>query len=78
MFEIGMVVAVLIAVGQFAKVYVPTKYVPLLTMALGIVAGMFYIPHASIQEAIMYGLAAGLSANGMYDVTKMIHNPSTK
>lgn len=51
-------VAVIIAIGEFAKLYVPAKYIPLLSMGIGLVAGLFYIPVESVADGIMTGLAA--------------------
>ncbi|MBC9785493.1 hypothetical protein H1S01_13375 [Heliobacterium chlorum] len=73
MFESGIVVAVLIAVGQFAKMYIDNKYIPLVTLALGIVAGILYVPSDTIQTGILNGIIVGLSANGLFDATKILH-----
>ena len=43
MYEIGVVVAVIIAIGEFAKLYVAPKWIPLLSMVLGLGAGLFFI-----------------------------------
>ena len=58
MYEIGAVVAVIIAIGQFAKLYVAPKWIPLLSMVLGLGAGIFYVPVDSVADGIMTGLAA--------------------
>ena len=39
MFESGVVIAVIVAVGQLAKRYMNAKYVPVVTMILGIIGG---------------------------------------
>lgn len=72
MFEIGVVIAIIIALGQFAKMYIDSKYVPLVTLVLGLVAGYFYLPHETIQEAMMNGAVVALSANGLFDMSKAI------
>lgn len=68
MYEIGVVVAVIIAVGEFAKLYVPAKFIPLLSMALGLGAGLFYIPVDSVADGIMTGIMTGLAACKLYDI----------
>ncbi|MBC9786762.1 hypothetical protein H1S01_20445 [Heliobacterium chlorum] len=73
MFESSVIVAVLIAAGQFAKMYVDSKYVPLVTMALGIIAGAFYMPSDTLSAGIFNGIIVGLSANGLFDMTKILH-----
>lgn len=72
MFDISVVVAVIVAVGQAAKNFVPTKFMPLLSLVLGLIAGLFVLPHETIQEGVMNGLAAGLSAMGLFDVSKVV------
>lgn len=72
MFEIGVVVAIIIALGQFAKMYINGKYVPLVTLVIGLIAGYFYLPHETIQEAVMNGTVVALTANGLFDMTQVI------
>ncbi|ACV62703.1 hypothetical protein Dtox_1856 [Desulfofarcimen acetoxidans DSM 771] len=72
MFEAGVVVAVIIALGQFVKGYLGAKYIPLVTMFLGIIGGYVYLPHQAIQDAVMNGVIMGLSSNGLFDMTKVI------
>ncbi|MTV50768.1 hypothetical protein GJ688_17695 [Heliobacillus mobilis] len=73
MFEASVVVAVLIALGQFAKLYIDSKYIPLVTMFLGILAGLIYLPAETIQSGVFNGIIVGLSANGLFDITKTLH-----
>ncbi|MCR8843064.1 holin [Paenibacillus sp. SC116] len=68
MYEIGVVAAVIIALGEFAKIYVDAKYIPLLSMVLGIVAGIVYIPHETIADGVFVGILTGLAACKLYDV----------
>lgn len=71
MFEMAMVVAVIIALGQFGKNYIPAKFLPILSLVLGIVAGLFFMPHETVTDAIMQGVIAGLTACGLFDQTKI-------
>ncbi|MBC9786449.1 hypothetical protein H1S01_18495 [Heliobacterium chlorum] len=73
MFEPAVVVAVLIAIGQFAKLYIDSKYIPLITLVLGLVAGVAYIPADTVQVGVLNGIIVGLSANGLFDVSKTLH-----
>ncbi|MDQ0168791.1 hypothetical protein [Paenibacillus tundrae] len=68
MYEIGVVVAVIIAIGEFAKLYVPARFIPLLSMGLGLIAGLFYIPADSVADGIMTGIMTGLAACKLYDI----------
>ena len=72
MFESGVVIAVIVAVGQLAKRYMNAKYVPVVTMMLGIIGGYFYLPHETVQEAILKGVMLGLTSNGLFDMTKIV------
>lgn len=74
MFEAGMVVAVIIALGQLLKQYINGKYIPIITLVLGILGGFFVMAHSTPQEAIINGIIAALSANGLFDVTKSMHS----
>jgi hypothetical protein len=73
MFEATVIVGIIIAISQFLKAYVPTKYIPVVTMILGVVGGFFFMAHGSTQEAVMNGVLVGLSANGLYDLSKSVH-----
>lgn len=74
MFEITIVIAVVIALTQFAKVVgVTAKYLPTISLVLGILAGLFYVDVPTIQDKIMFGLMIGLSAAGLFDQSKIIY-----
>ncbi|MBG9736128.1 holin [Paenibacillus alvei] len=70
MYEMGVVVAVIIALGEFAKLYIDAKYIPLISLALGVVAGLVYIPHEAIADGVFNGLITGLAACKLYDIGK--------
>lgn len=72
MLEIGVVLAIIIAIGQFAKLYIDSKYVPLVTLVIGLIAGYFYLPHVDVREAIVNGVMVALTANGMFDMSKIV------
>lgn len=72
MFELSVVVALIVAVGQVAKKYIPKKFMPLVSLGLGVIAGFTgFIPADTIQEQILYGVAIGLTANGTFDLSKI-------
>lgn len=72
MLEIGVVIAIIIALGQFAKMYIDNKYVPLVTLVIGLIAGYFYLPHVTVQEAVMNGAIVALTANGLFDMSQIV------
>ncbi|MBC9785909.1 hypothetical protein H1S01_15595 [Heliobacterium chlorum] len=73
MFDSTIIVGLIVALGQLAKSYMEHKYIPALSLVLGVIAGLFLIPADTIQTGIVNGLMAGLSACGLYDVSKSIH-----
>jgi hypothetical protein len=73
MIEIGVIIAVLVGLGQVAKqLGLPTKYIPLMSLILGVVAGLTMGVAPTFPEQILYGIMVGLSASGLYDQSKVI------
>lgn len=70
---LNKVVAVIIAVSQFVRHLSPAKYIPIISMVLGVIAGFVYIPNVNVQEAVMNGVIVGLTANGLFDVLKSLY-----
>jgi hypothetical protein len=72
MIEIGVIIAVLVGLGQVAKqLGLPVKYIPLMNLVLGVIAGMTTIEAPTLQEKVIFGIMAGLSASGLYDQVKI-------
>lgn len=74
MFELAIVIAVVVALTELVKrlEIIPAKYLPALSLVLGLVAGLYYVDASTIQDKIMFGLMIGLSASGLFDQTKII------
>jgi NhaP-type Na+/H+ or K+/H+ antiporter len=73
MFEIGIILAVIVALSQLAKnLGTPAKFIPLVNIVLGLAAGLFVLDIQTVQEQIMTGLMIGLSASGLFDQTKVV------
>lgn len=71
-FDLPIIVAVIIAFNEFLKkAGVPAKFIPIVSLVLGLVAGFFFVPGATIQETVFNGAIVGLSANGLFDLTKL-------
>ena len=68
-----VVVAVIMGLVQLTKKleWLPAKYLPLLSLILGIVAGIIYFK-GPIQNKVMFGIILGLSAAGLFDQSKII------
>ena len=68
-----VVVAVIMGLVQLTKKleWLPVKYLPLLSLILGIVAGIIYFD-GPIENKVMFGIILGLSAAGLFDQTKIV------
>lgn len=73
MIEITVIIAVIIGLGQILKqVGVPNKFLPVISLVLGIIGGVFFGGAETMEGNIMTGLMIGLSASGLYDQTKIV------
>lgn len=71
MFDIALLIAVIVALTQLMKNFIPNKYLPGLSLVLGVITGIFYV-EGDIKTQIMYGLMIGLSASGLFDQSKIV------
>jgi Phage holin. len=73
MFDIALIIAVVVALVELVKRMniVPTKFLPLLSLAFGLLAGLIYLG-GSFKEKLFYGIVIGLSAAGLFDQSKII------
>ncbi|MFD1707668.1 hypothetical protein ACFSCZ_13135 [Siminovitchia sediminis] len=74
MFELYNVaiVPLIIGVVELMKRYgLPVKYSPLMSVALGLIFSIYFIP-VNLKEGIIIGLMFGLSASGLYSGGKNI------
>ncbi len=72
MLELGVVIAVLVGVGQVVKkIGMPEKYIPLMNLGLGVVSGLTMID-GTVPEQVIVGAMIGLSASGLYDQSKIV------
>jgi len=46
------------------------KFLPLISLVLGLLAGIFYVYPYDLKSGIIIGLMLGLSASGLYSGTK--------
>ncbi|MCQ6275743.1 holin [Bacillus sp. V3B] len=77
MIDVALIIGVVVALTQLAKTFVSNKYLPLISLVLGLIGGYFYID-AVIQERILYGLMVGLSASGLFDQSKIVTKKGVK
>lgn len=50
----------------------PVKFLPLLSLVLGVGASMLFFYHGNLKAAILQGFYLGLSASGLYSSTKNV------
>lgn len=73
MFEIYDVVLIPLIVGLVELVKglgLPKRFLPVISLLLGIAAGVFYLYPDDIKGGILVGIMLGLSASGLYSGTK--------
>jgi hypothetical protein len=71
--DFAVLTGLVLGITQLIKGFIPSKWVPLTSVVLGVAMGMGYAlqQNANIYEGLVMGLIASLSANGLYDnVTK--------
>ncbi|MGO5009290.1 hypothetical protein [Bacillus wiedmannii] len=73
MIELGFITALIVDIIEMVKryEYVPKRFIPLSSVLLGILS-MFLLHQYSIQESTFIGIAIGLSANGLFDMSKLV------
>ena len=74
-FEIYDVLIVPLIIGLVAvakKSGVPTKALPLLSLAIGVSAGIIYASNGDIKQGVLVGAMLGLSASGLYSGGKTV------
>jgi Phage holin family Hol44, in holin superfamily V len=70
--DIALIVAVIISLGTVIKKMelLPVKYLPVINVLLGVIAGIVYLDGA-IKDTVLQGLIIGLTASGVFDLTKV-------
>lgn len=69
-FGVALVPLILGLVELCKQSGLPDKWSPVLSVLLGLLAGMFALDVSNLYEGIVVGLALGLSATGLYSGTK--------
>jgi len=73
MFDIALIIAVVVALVELVKriAVVPAKFLPLVSLVFGLVAGIIYLD-GELKEKVFYGVVIGLSAAGLFDQSKIM------
>ena len=74
MVEFGVLVGVIMGLSEIIKKleYVPTKFIPVVNIVLGLAGGIFYLHPGDIMNGIIQGLVLGLTAGGFYSSVKNV------
>jgi len=73
------IVPLIIGLVEAAKrVGFPDKWSPLLSVVLGLIAGLTILFPSDLGQGVIVGIALGLSATGLYSGTKNIHEEVRK
>ncbi|MFD2694578.1 hypothetical protein [Sporolactobacillus shoreicorticis] len=70
MFQLVVIVALVTGLCQVVKQYVPSKIMPAISLMIGLAAG-FTFTEGTIREHIFNGVAIGLAASGLFDLSKI-------
>lgn len=71
-FGVALVPLILALVELFKRTGLSDKWSPVLSVVLGLLAGVFVLDTGDLYEGIVVGLALGLSATGLYSGTKNV------
>lgn len=73
MLEMSVIITVVVALNElFKRTFgVPARFIPLISLLLGIAGGIFYL-EGDLKEKIFYGAIVGLSAAGLFDQSKIV------
>ncbi|WP_033829086.1 hypothetical protein [Bacillus andreraoultii] len=70
MIDYAVIVAIIVGLTEIIKRYLPSKFMPIVSLILGIVAGLFYV-EGDLKMQIFVGIAMGLAASGLFDVAQI-------
>ncbi|MGG4396086.1 transposase [Paenibacillus thiaminolyticus] len=66
-----MIVAVIVGLVEIAKgLGLPIRLAPVLSIILGIAAGVVYLAPGDLKIGVMYGIICGLTSCGLYSTGK--------
>lgn len=71
--DVGLMTALTMGISEGAKrLGLNAKFVPVLNVALGVVAGIVYMNPGDIKAGVLSGIIVGLSASGLYSGVKNV------
>jgi hypothetical protein len=70
MFDVITLVGIVIAISQVIKIYVNTKFIPIINIVISVMIGIVYLG-GTLEENVLNGIIIGLTASGVFDLTKV-------
>lgn len=71
-YDFALIALIVALVELLKEVGLPKKWLPIVAILFGIAAGIFYVHPADLKGGIIVGLMLGLSASGLYSVSKHV------
>ena len=71
-YDIALIPIVVALVGIASVLKVPSKYLPILSIAIGVLIGVVYIAPEDPKQAVLSGIVIGLSAIGSHSGIKNV------
>ncbi|MDY0410371.1 hypothetical protein ACFFIS_16735 [Virgibacillus soli] len=69
-YDVMLIPLILGLVELFKGLGLKRKFLPVVSVVLGLGAGIFYVYPEDVKGGILFGLMLGLSASGLYSGTK--------
>lgn len=69
-YDVALIPLIVGIVEIFKQMGMPARFGALVSLLLGIIAGIFYIDPSDILKGILVGASIGLAASGLYSGTK--------
>lgn len=76
MLDYALIVTVIIGITELIKQAIPDKFsylkkfIPIVSLALGVVGGIVYVDEV-LRTQVFIGLAMGLAASGLFDIASI-------
>lgn len=69
-YDVAVIPVIIALIQLFKQVGLPNRFAPIVSIALGIVAGFVYIAPGDPAKAVYLGIVIGLSAIGLFSGAK--------
>ncbi|WBW95793.1 holin [Oceanirhabdus sp. W0125-5] len=71
---IALIPIVTILVNIIKGTGVPTKFLPLISLCIGVVFGILFVGNGDIKNGVLAGIVIGISASGLYSNGREVVN----